>query len=100
MKGLLELVRVICIMLAAGAAAWWIVLEPLYSVNSQVQNWSWIGAMAVFVFIFVLYRNRWQFSGWYTGPGREKLSRPITTALVAIAGVMIIIPFLSLLVSS
>ena len=45
-----------------------------------------------FLLFFVLYRNYFQFKGWYKSEKNVKLSRNLTRSLIAISFVLILIP--------
>jgi hypothetical protein len=57
-----------------------------------VSEYMWLGAVAVLILLFLIYRNRWQFSGWYKGEGRTKLSQKTTKLLIAISVLLLILP--------
>ena len=44
------------------------------------------------MFIFVLYRNKLQFSGWYKGEGKEKLSKTVSQTLITISVILLLFP--------
>lgn len=58
---LLEMLRVFIILIFGGGLGWMIV-RNLYRVNKVDPDNMWMGAIAVFLFLFVLYRNKLQFS--------------------------------------
>ena len=41
--------------------------------------------IAIYSLLFVLYRNKLQFSGFYNGPYRQKLSPTTTTIFITIS---------------
>ncbi|RDW17265.1 hypothetical protein [Oceanobacillus chungangensis] len=92
MRTLLELLRVIIIIGILGGLGW-LVIGNIYSMNEKVESYSWLGAIAIFVSIFVLYRNNLQFSGWYKGNGRNKLSKKVSLTLVLVSVILIFLPF-------
>ncbi|RDY69028.1 hypothetical protein ACJA3J_13175 [Halobacillus sp. SY10] len=81
MRVLLELVRIVFLFIFGGALVW-VVLGPFYNVHPLSGEYQWLGAVGVYGILFVLYRNRWQFSGWYKGKGKKKLSRSMTRIIV------------------
>ncbi|MDE4086761.1 hypothetical protein PO902_17075 [Planococcus maritimus] len=93
MKLLLELIRVFAILAILGIGGG-LLLTGLYSSSTDTEPYRWLGGMAVLLLIFVLYRNKLQFSGWYQGTGRDKLRRPITILLVAASILLMISPFI------
>lgn len=92
MKTLLELIRVFAILVILGMGGG-LILAGLYSGSPDTEPYRWLGGVAVLVLIFVLYRNKLQFSGWYQGTRRDKLRRPIAIFLVAASVLLIISPY-------
>jgi len=93
MRTTLELLRVVVIIGLLGTLGW-IVIENIYTINETTQNYSWLGALAILILLFVLYRNKLQFSGWYKGKGSKKLSKKISAILISLSIVLIITPFI------
>jgi len=93
MRVALELHRIIAIFGLLGALGW-IVIENIYTVNETVKNYSWLAALAILILLFVLYRNKLQFSGWYKGKGRKKLPRKVSVMLISLSVILMITPFL------
>ncbi|MFD1067084.1 hypothetical protein [Oceanobacillus locisalsi] len=91
MKILLEFIRIIAIFGILGALGW-AIIEHIYTINEAAETYSGFGAIAILLLIFVLYRNKLQFSGWYKG--KTKLSKPVTIACIFIAVVLFLLPFL------
>ena len=92
MKVVLELLRIIFIFLVLmgilGA-----VFENIYrGIGNGAENYRWISWIAIFIVIFVLYRNKYQFSGWYKGEGQEKLSKKVSLALMTISVILLVLP--------
>jgi len=92
MRTLLELVRIIAIFGLLGALGW-IIIGNIYTVNNAIESYSGLGALAILVLLFVLYRNKLQFSGWYKGKGRQKLPRKVSNALIFVSVLLMISPF-------
>ncbi|MEC5425722.1 hypothetical protein QGM71_19825 [Virgibacillus sp. C22-A2] len=92
MKLLLELVRIIVIFALLGGLAWYI-LEQVYSNNNAVKEYQWLGAVGIYMLLFVYYRNRLQFSGWYKGKNRTKLPKKTALGLFGLSVVFIALPF-------
>ncbi|MYL31988.1 hypothetical protein GLW08_04355 [Pontibacillus yanchengensis] len=93
MRVLLELLRIICIFgILAGVLGG--MLDAFYDafVGTEATAYQWLGYVGVLVFLFVLYRNHWQFSGWYKGKAREKLSNLVTRMLVRTSIILVIAP--------
>jgi hypothetical protein len=93
MRTLLELMRIIIIFALLGGFGW-AIIGNLYTSNGVTESYSWLGALAIFVLLFVLYRNKLQFSGWYKGKGRKKLPRNVSISLISISIILIIGPFI------
>ncbi|KGP73266.1 hypothetical protein [Pontibacillus yanchengensis] len=93
MRVLLELLRIICIFGILGGVLGGI-LDVFYDnfVGPETTAYRWLGFVAILVFLFVHYRNHWQFSGWYKGKGREKLSTLVTRMLLVISIILVIAP--------
>ncbi|MED4473869.1 hypothetical protein [Oceanobacillus caeni] len=92
MRVLLELLRIIIILGLFGGLGW-LLIENIYTVNEATENYSWLGAIAILLLLFVLYRNKFQFSGWYKGKGRVKLPRHISFILISTSILLIVSPF-------
>lgn len=93
MRTTLELLRIVVIIGLLGGLGW-VVIENIYTINEITQNYSWLGALAILILLFVLYRNKLQFSGWYKGKDRKKLSKKISVTLISLSVVLIITPFI------
>ncbi|QTM98971.1 hypothetical protein ERJ70_06435 [Sediminibacillus dalangtanensis] len=96
MKALLaavfELLRILIIFLFL-AALMWIALGNIYTWSPRAEKFQWLGGIAVYLVLFVLYRNKWQFSGWYQGEGRKRLNKTVTMGLLTSALVLFVAPF-------
>ena len=92
MRTLLELLRIIFLLGLIGTLGW-LVVGNIYKFNELTESYSWLGAIAILILIFVLYRNKLQFSGWYKGEGRMKLPKSITVTLISSSILLIILPF-------
>ena len=93
MKMLLELLRIIISFAFLGGLCW-IILENIYTSFEVIQTYSWLGAIAILLLLFVLYRNKLQFTGWYKGTGREKLSNNATRTFIFSSIILVISPVL------
>lgn len=90
---LLELLRVMLIIGIFGGIGWQI-LWQLYTANEVPERYTWLGGIAVIILIFVLYRNKLQFSGWYKGSGKVKLSKFASVSLLISSVILILLPFI------
>ena len=89
---LLELLRIIIIFMILGGLGW-AVIGNIYTINEATESYSWLGAIAILLLLFVLYRNKLQFSGWYKGEGRVKLPKPVSLTLILSSILLILLPF-------
>lgn len=92
MRTSLELLRIIIILGILGALGW-AVIENIYTINEATESYSWLSAIAILILLFVLYRNKLQFSGWYKGKGKAKLPKSVTVILILSSILLIILPF-------
>ncbi|WLR46448.1 hypothetical protein LC065_12765 [Halobacillus litoralis] len=81
MRVLVELLRIVFLFIFGGALVWG-VLGPFYHVHPISGEYQWLGVLGVYGILFVLYRNRWQFSGWYKGRVKKKRPRRMTRIIV------------------
>ncbi|MFC0015055.1 MULTISPECIES: hypothetical protein [Allobacillus] len=91
MRFVLELFRIAVIVFLLGGLGWFL-LNEIYASIDQTIELKWLGAIAILLLIFVLYRNKLQFTGWYQGSKNVKLPRAVTYVLVFSAVVLMIIP--------
>ncbi|MHA6252900.1 hypothetical protein [Oceanobacillus sp. CAU 1775] len=92
MRTTLELLRIIIIFALLGTIGW-VVLGSIYRFLEVAERYTWLGGIAILLLLFVLYRNKFQFSGWYKGKGRLKLPKPVFLTLVFGSFVMMVMPF-------
>ncbi|MFO1442905.1 hypothetical protein KDN24_06705 [Bacillus sp. Bva_UNVM-123] len=81
MRVLLELIRTIVIFGIVGGISSYLLKHVYLAFGTDTNNYGWIGFIAILIFLFVLYRNKLQFSGWYKGKGREKLPKKVSQSL-------------------
>lgn len=62
MRTVLEIVRTI-IIFAFFLGLGWVVMENVYPDKDYIL----LGLAGIFILLFVFYRNKWQFRGWYNG---------------------------------
>lgn len=93
MRVLLELIRILVLLLVLDAAGS-ILLNMLYQTSQEPLPFTWLGSIALLILIFVLYRNRLQFSGWYRGKGRVKLPKSVAVLLIFVALLLMVSPFI------
>lgn len=63
-----------------------------FDINVDGSYAGWLGGIAIYSLLFVLYRNKLQFSGFYNGPYRQKLSPTTTTIFITISVFLLILP--------
>nr|WP_256522315.1 hypothetical protein [Halobacillus sp. A5] len=85
--------RIIFIFVLLGGLGW-AIIGNIYTINEPTETYSWLGALAILVLYFVLYRNKLQFSGWYKGKGRKKLPKTVSITLIFTSIILIIAPFI------
>ncbi|GAA0454329.1 hypothetical protein [Alkalibacillus silvisoli] len=92
-RTVLEVLRIAAIFLILGVVAGFLItsLYEMAGIDLYGANNTLIG-IGVFTLIFVLYRNRLQFSGWYKGKGRNRLFRRLTRVLVSFGCLLILAP--------
>lgn len=96
MRPILEIPRIIAIFTILGAlfSGFLQIIYTNLHVTISNQN-GWIINVSIFLLLFVLYRNKMQFSGWYSGKKMEKLSKKTTRLLVILSCcLLILVPFL------
>ena len=89
----LELIRIIAIFLILGSlmGALMKLIYASLGINVDNTNGGWIVGLSILILIFVLYRNRLQFSGFYKGEQRLKLPKTVSVFLVSCSVLMLIV---------
>ncbi|PJN89464.1 hypothetical protein [Bacillus sp. mrc49] len=82
MRVLLELIRIILIFGIAGSVFSAIVYAIYNSIGVNTGQYGWLGTVAILILLFVWYRNKLQFSGWYAGKGKERLPKTASNVLI------------------
>jgi accessory gene regulator protein AgrB len=63
--------------------------------NLKNNEFVWLMWIAIYILLFVFYRNKFQFSGWYKGERQRKLPKAITFVMLGCSVILFIItPFL------
>ncbi|SES06978.1 hypothetical protein [Psychrobacillus sp. OK032] len=78
----LELIRILFIMAIVVGILGYIVGNVYLEIGTDIDKYGWMTYIAILTLIFVLYRNKLQFSGWYKGKGREKLPKLVSQILI------------------
>ncbi|RPJ95251.1 hypothetical protein CW357_11610 [Rummeliibacillus sp. TYF005] len=70
---ILELFRIMAIFLILGAVLGGLVglIYASIGINVDYTSGGWLVGFAIIILLFVLYRNKLQFIGWYNGEGDE-----------------------------
>ncbi|MEK4244299.1 hypothetical protein MKZ20_03030 [Psychrobacillus sp. FSL K6-2684] len=92
MRVLLELIRVIFIFAIVGAMLGYFLKEMYIGIGTYTEKYNWLGSLAILILIFVLYRNKLQFSGWYKGKGKEKLPKKASRILIFSSMSLLLLP--------
>jgi hypothetical protein len=92
MRVLLELIRIIILFIIVGGIIGSL-LENLYSaIGTDTKKYGWMVFIAIFSMLFVLYRNKLQFTGWYKGKGRERLSKKLSKIFTFSIVILLLLP--------
>lgn len=89
----LELIRIIAIFLILGSIIGALMKLIYASLGINVDNTAgaWIVGLSILILIFVFYRNKLQFSGFYKGEQRLKLPKTVSNILVTCSVLMLIL---------
>ncbi|WP_409340696.1 hypothetical protein [Paenibacillus sp. MBLB4367] len=93
LRYMLELLRILVLVMVLGIL-FSVLQNAAYSIAGfpiDRNEYAWLARVAILVLIYVLYRNRLQFSGWYKGAGMQKLSKPVTFSLLCISLLLMVI---------
>ncbi|WP_240189978.1 hypothetical protein [Bacillus sp. P14.5] len=96
MKILLELFRILFLFLILGALLGGAMNLVYAALGMKVEgtNGGWLVSSAILIFLFILYKNKFQFTGFYRGEGNVKLSRGLTVLLVSGSVILVVLaPF-------
>lgn len=88
----LELIRIIAIFLLLGSLMGGLIKLVYASLGINVDNTNGAGivGLSILILIFVLYRNRLQFSGFYKGEQRLKIQKTFSVFLISCSVLMLI----------
>ncbi|MFJ7928861.1 hypothetical protein ACIQYG_11190 [Peribacillus sp. NPDC096622] len=88
---LLELLRIVTIIFVIGMIMGFIInsIYAIFGITVENTTGGWIVGMAIFPLLYVLYKNRLQFSGFYKNGKQVKLSNRTTTILVCFSVLML-----------
>lgn len=97
LRVILELIRILATLFFFGILMGATVSFIYASLGINVDDTpgAWLVGFSILILIFVLYRNKLQFSGFYNGGGMVKLSKKVSNSLVACSVIMLILaPFI------
>ncbi|MBO9129879.1 hypothetical protein [Bacillus sp. 165] len=93
----LELIRIVLILIILGRLLSNCITFFYEAIGLHVDSSAYnliVGAAALLL-LFVLYRNKLQFSGWYSGKKKKKLQKPLSLILICCSILLLIAaPFL------
>ncbi|GAK03946.1 hypothetical protein JCM19037_2309 [Geomicrobium sp. JCM 19037] len=69
-----------------------LIIEPVYNILEVGESASFFVYTGLAVLFFVLYRNKFQWNGWYEGAEMAVLSKRMSRWLVTTAFAMLIAP--------
>ncbi|SER90536.1 hypothetical protein [Salisediminibacterium halotolerans] len=95
-KLLLELLRITVIFIGIGGVLWYGVLIHVYALDAQAQHYQWVGGLGIYIVIYVLYKNKLQYSGWVKREPSEQLGSSATVFFLAGGLLLIAMPYLIL----
>ncbi|WML43675.1 hypothetical protein [Neobacillus sp. PS3-40] len=90
MRVILELIRIILIF-GFFESLFYIVLNNMYK-SLGVTQYEWFGYLGILLLLFIIYRNKWQFTGFYNGKGNVKLPPKVTNFLASFSVLLLIFP--------
>ncbi|WP_099354066.1 hypothetical protein [Fredinandcohnia onubensis] len=92
-KVILELIRTLVFFLVVGSAIGAIVnfIYKIFEVKISEAPGGWFVVSAILIFIFLLYKNWFQFYSFVDGP-KSKLKKTNTTTLLIGAFLLLVIP--------
>ena len=92
MKVLLELLRIAFMFVLVGGILSFFINHVYSKLDTNTDIYGWMGGVGILILFFVLYRNKFQFSGWYTAKGREKLPKNVAKLLISSSIFLLILP--------
>lgn len=68
----------------------------MIGINVDDRIGGWLVGCAILIFLFVVYRNKLQFHGFYKSEGQTKLSKKVTYSLISCSILLLVVaPILS-----
>lgn len=89
----LELIRILIVLLVIGGLMGELakLIYMSFGINVDNTNGGWLVGLSILIFLFVLYRNKLQFSGYYEGKDKEKLPKSVSNFLILCSFVLLIL---------
>lgn len=93
LRAVLELLRILIILLIVGGLMGGIakLIYASFGINVDNTNGGWLVGLSILIFLFVLYRNKLQFSGYYKGKEKVKLPKLVSNFLIVCSVVLLIL---------
>ena len=92
MRTLLELIRIIFLFFIVVGIFSFVINSIYLKIGITPEKYAAFIFIAAFVLFFVLYRNKWQFSGWYKGKEKRKLPKKLSKYLILSAIFLLLLP--------
>lgn len=89
---LLELIRILFIMVFLVGVSSYFIGTIYQELGTDIHKYGWMTYSAILTLIFVLYRNKLQFNGWYKGDGRKKLPKIVSSILICSSIILLVLP--------
>lgn len=86
----LEILRIVCLYAVVGGILF-AILHFAYELLGVEQHEGFLFT-AIGLLLFIRYRNKWQWTGWYKGENRKSLSGKTTSILMTVTGILLIVP--------
>lgn len=90
MRVILELIRIILIF-GLFESLFYTVLNNMYK-SLGVTQYEWFGYLGVLLLLFIVYRNKWQFTGFYNRKRNVKLPPRVSIFLASFSVLLLILP--------
>ncbi|GGG15148.1 hypothetical protein [Paenibacillus abyssi] len=90
----LELARILVLLVIMTTILSWAEKSFYPHVITWKEHYNWYLAAGNFIVFLILYRNYFQFKGWYKSAKKRKLSKPMTLILTGLFVVCLLLPIL------
>lgn len=93
MRVLLEFIRMFFLLIIFYLISANIIVYIYQKLGMKYSNtYGIVMVISILIIFTVLYRNKLQFSGWYKGDVKDKLSNTLTKWLISIALLLLVLP--------